>query len=144
MARLKDTLHKVSTGGHRLIFKASKGRLFGRLLGMAVVELVTIGRKSGKKRRTMLTVPIAEPDRLVLVASFGGDDRHPTWYLNLRSNPRVQVTGVGRSRTMVGRTASDEERAELWPKIVASSPVYASYQKRTSRKIPVVLLERPG
>lgn len=137
----KDTVHKVSTGIHRSIFRVSKGRVLGRVLGMPVVELVTIGRKSGKERATMLAAPIAEPDRIVLVASFGGDDRHPAWYLNLRVNPRVRATTAGRARTMVARTATDDERAALWPQITATCHNYADYQERTNRPIPVVILE---
>jgi hypothetical protein len=117
----KDALHKVSTGIHRAIFKASKGRIFGKAFGMPVAELVTTGRRSGKERSTMLAVPITESDHLVLVASFGGDDRHPAWYLNLRANP--------------------EERAELWPRITSVFDGYARYQGRTERPIPVVILE---
>lgn len=108
---------------------------------MQVVDLATVGRRSGKVHRTMLAAPIVEPDRLVLVASFGGDHRHPAWYLNLRANPRVQVTTAGRTRTMVARTASPEERAALWPVVTAINPRYQQYQERTDRLIPVVILE---
>src|SRR3712207_4420036 len=86
----KDALYKVGTGVHRAIFSISKGRIFGKAFGMSLIELVTIGRRSGKARATMLSVPIIDGDRLVLVASFGGDDRHPSWYLNLQANPEVR------------------------------------------------------
>jgi hypothetical protein len=79
----KDALYKVGTGIHRAVFNASKGRIFGKAFGMTIVELVTTGRRSGKERATMLAVPIVDGGRLVPVASFGGDDRHPAWYLNL-------------------------------------------------------------
>jgi deazaflavin-dependent oxidoreductase (nitroreductase family) len=137
----KDRLHKVSTSIHRAIFKVSKGRLLGTIVGLPVVELVTTGRRSGKERSTMLAAPIAEDDRLVLVASFGGDDRHPTWYLNLNANPQVRVTTAGSTHTMIARTATDQERAQLWPQITARYQGYASYQKRTKRPFPVVILQ---
>ena len=140
----KDAFHKVGTGIHRVIFNVSKGRIFGRAFGMPIVELVTTGRRSGKARATMLSVPIIDGDRLVLVASFGGDDRHPAWYLNLRSNPEVRVTIAGSTRTMIARIAAEEERAELWPQIISVFEGYARYQKRTERPIPVVILEPPG
>lgn len=89
----------------------------------------------------MLSVPISEGDRLVLVASFGGDDRHPAWYLNLQANPEVRVTTSGSTRTMIARIASKEERAELWPRITSVFEGYARYQERTERPIPVVILE---
>jgi len=139
----KDALYKAITAIHRAVFKASKGRIFGKAFGMPVVELVTNGRKSGKERSTMLAVPIVDADLLVLVASFGGDDRHPAWYLNLRANPVVRATIAGSTRAMIARTATEEERAELWPRITSVFEGYARYQARADRQIPVVILE-PG
>jgi deazaflavin-dependent oxidoreductase (nitroreductase family) len=137
----KDALYKIGTGIHRAIFSASKGRIFGTAFGMPVAELVTTGRRSGKKRSTMLAVPITEGDHLVLVASFGGDDRYPAWYLNLQANPEVRVTTAGSTRSMIARTATEEERAKLWPRITSVFEGYARYQERTERPIPVVILE---
>jgi len=137
----KDALYKVGTGIHRALFNASKGRIFGKAFGMPVAELVTTGRRSGKERSTMLAAPIVEADRVVLVASFGGDDRHPAWYLNLRANPEVRVTVAGSTRAMIARTATEEERDELWPRITSVFEGYARYQGRTERPIPVVVLE---
>jgi deazaflavin-dependent oxidoreductase (nitroreductase family) len=139
----KDAFYKVGTGIHRAIFNISKGRIFGRAFGMPLIELVTTGRRSGKARATMLSAPIVDGDRLVLVASFGGDDRHPAWYLNLRSNPEVRVTIAGSTRTMIARIATEEERAELWPQITSVYEGYARYQKRTERQIPVIIIELP-
>ena len=137
----KDVFFKVGTGIHRVVFNVSKGRIFGKAFGMPIVELVTTGRRSGKERSTMLAVPIADSDRVVLVASFGGDERHPAWYLNLQANPEVRVTMAGSTRTMIARTATEEERAELWPRITSVFEGYARYQERTERPIPVVILE---
>jgi deazaflavin-dependent oxidoreductase (nitroreductase family) len=137
----KDAFYKVGTGIHRAIFNVSKGRIFGKAFGMPFLELATIGRRSGKERSTMLSVPIVDGDRLVLVASFGGDDRHPAWYLNLRANPEVHVTMAGSTRSMVARTATEEERVELWPQITSTFAGYARYQERIDRKIPVIILE---
>lgn len=137
----KDTFHRVSTRIHRAIFKASKGRLLGTIVGLPVVELVTTGRRSGQQRSTMLAAPIVEDDRLVLVASFGGDDRQPAWYHNLTAHPRVRVTTAGSTLTMLARTATDQERAQLWPQITARYQGYARYQQRTKRPIPVVILQ---
>jgi deazaflavin-dependent oxidoreductase (nitroreductase family) len=139
----KDALYKVGTGIHRAIFNISKGLIFGKAFGMPLIELVTTGRRSGKARATMLSVPIIDGDRLVLVASFGGDDRHPAWYLNLRANPKVRVTIAGSTRNMIARIAAEEERAELWPHIISVFEGYARYQKRTKRVIPVVILTPP-
>jgi deazaflavin-dependent oxidoreductase (nitroreductase family) len=139
--KAKDAFYKIGTTIHRAIFAVSKGRIFGKASGMPLIELVTTGRRSGKKRATMLSVPIVDGERLVLVASFGGDDRHPAWYLNLQANPEVRVTIAGSTRTMIARTATQEERAELWSRITSTFEGYARYQERTERQIPVVILE---
>jgi len=141
MANTKDQIAKVFTAFHETVFKATKGRVAGRVFGMPVVMLTTTGRKSGKKRTTMLTSPVQDGDKFVLVASYGGDDRHPAWYLNLRDNPVVELIGSGRSGPMKARTASPEEKAELWPKITSKYKGYAGYQTKTDRDIPVVIVE---
>jgi len=141
--KAKDAFYKLGTAIHRAIFNVSKGRIFGKAFGMPLIKLLTTGRKSGKERATMLSVPIVGGERLVLVASFGGDDRHPAWYLNLQANPEVQVTMAGTTRTMIARIATEEERDELWPKITSVFEGYARYQNRTERQIPVVILEPP-
>lgn len=139
--RAKDVIHKVGTGIHRAIFRATKGRVAGRLIGMPVVELTTIGRKSGQARSTMLTAPILEDGRIVLVASFGGDEKHPAWYLNLQAHKDVRITAAGRTGAWVAHTADPAERATLWPQVTAEFGNYADYQKRTTREIPLVILE---
>src|SRR5437763_12246712 len=141
MPNAKDAAARFLTGLHGSVFRATDGRLLGRVAGMPVVMLITTGRKSGKPRSTMLTSPVQEGDRVVLVASYGGDDRHPAWFLNLRDHPDVEVTMLGRRRRMQARTASADEKAELWPRITATYRGYAGYQRRTERDIPVVILE---
>jgi deazaflavin-dependent oxidoreductase (nitroreductase family) len=138
---IKDTLARMVNVLHRNVIRLSGGRIGGTGYGMPVVMLNTTGRKSGKKRTTMLTSPVQEDGRVVLVASYGGDDRHPSWYLNLRDNPEVELTLEGRTRAMKARTASPEEKAELWPRVVAAHKGYAQYQTRTDREIPLVILE---
>jgi deazaflavin-dependent oxidoreductase (nitroreductase family) len=139
--QVKDTVARLVTGIHRAVFTASGGRVAGKLMRMPVVMLTTTGRKSGKRRTTMLTSPVQDGGNVVLVASYGGDDRHPTWYLNLRDNPDVEVTMGGRHRRMRARVATPEEKSALWPRIVEVYPDYGNYQKRTTREIPVVILE---
>jgi deazaflavin-dependent oxidoreductase (nitroreductase family) len=77
----------------------------------------------------------------VLVASKGGDDRNPDWYRNLTARPEVELTMDGRHRPMRARTATAEERDELWPRVVAAYKGYAAYQRRTDRDIPLVICE---
>lgn len=141
MNTLKDLGFKVVTGLHKAIFRASKGRIGGRGFGMPVLELTTTGRKSGARRTTMLTAPIHDDDRVVIIASKGGDDRHPSWFLNLCNDPAVEVTMEGSTRPMTARVATGDEKSELWPTIVGSYKGYGQYQERTERDIPVVILE---
>jgi deazaflavin-dependent oxidoreductase (nitroreductase family) len=143
--KVVDVGFKIMNGVHRGIYAATGGRFPRTLLGMAAVELHTIGRKSGQTRTTMLTSPVHDDTRVVLVASKGGDDRDPQWYRNLTANPDVEVVIGGVARTMRARTASPAEKAALWPDIVAAYKYYDSYQQRADRDIPVVICEpRPA
>lgn len=137
-----DHVLKAMNGVHRLLIKASGGRL-GYDFGMPVLELTTIGRKSGEPRSVMLTSPVSDGDDLVIVASRGGDDRHPAWFLNLRDNAAVEVSVKGGPTVpMTARIATPEERARLWPEITRQFRNYAGYQEKTTREIPLVLLHQ--
>ena len=139
--KLKDIGARYITGLHRAVFNLSNGRLLGRLAGMPVLILTTTGRKSGKPRNTMLTSPVQDGDSIVLVASYGGDDRHPIWFRNLEADPRVQVVMDGRRESMRARIASVTEKERLWPQVTSGYRGYAAYQRRTDRDIPLVILE---
>jgi deazaflavin-dependent oxidoreductase (nitroreductase family) len=107
---------------------------------MSILLLTTTGRRTGRSRTNPLTF-FADGDDVVVVASNGGLDRSPAWWLNLRRNPVASIE-IGRERRPVrARRASREEHARLWAAIVGRFPVYASYQQRTARPIPVVILE---
>lgn len=126
---------------HRAFLRVSGGRIGYEVSGMPVLELVTTGRRSGASRALMLTSPMRDGEAYVVVASRGGDDQHPAWFLNLRDDPHVQVAVAGGPRLpMVANIATAEERARMWPQIAASHQNYANYQKRTQREIPLVLL----
>jgi deazaflavin-dependent oxidoreductase (nitroreductase family) len=137
----KDSIFRVVTTLHRIAFTASGGRVLGKLGGMPVVALTTVGRKTGQKRTTMLTSPVQDGEAVVLVASYGGDPRHPAWFRNLEANPDVEITMDGRTRAMRARVAAAEEKDRLWPSITKAYRGYGAYQRRTSRDIPVVILE---
>jgi deazaflavin-dependent oxidoreductase (nitroreductase family) len=141
--QIKDFGFRFVPRLHRVLLAATGGRILSSFSGMPVVELHTTGRKSGLQRTTTLTAPILETDRVVLVASKGGDDRNPEWLLNMIAYPYVEVTVAGQTRLMRARVASAAEKAELWPVIVGKYKGYAGYQKRTSRDIPVVICEPP-
>jgi len=126
---------------HRVLLTLTGGRFPNRMGGMETLELHTTGRTSGKRRSTLLTTPIADEHRVIVVASKGGHDQHPDWYKNLVANPDVEVTIDDRTIPMRARTATPDEKAELWPKIVAAYKGYDGYQRNTSRDIPVVICE---
>ena len=138
---LADISMKTMSRVHRTIVHLTGGQVLGSAFGMPVVELHTVGRKSGRPRSTMLTAPVVDGDRVVLVASKGGDDRDPDWYRNLLADPDIELTLAGRRRPMRARRASPEEKAELWPQVVAAYQGYGSYQGRTERDIPLIICE---
>ena len=137
-----DLVLKSMNTIHRTLLKVSGGRFGWDAGDMPVVELTTTGRKSGQPRTVMLTSPVRDGDAIVVVASRGGDDTHPAWFLNLRDNPDVEVAMKGEpKRSMRARVASAEDRARLWPLVTSNQPRYGEYQKKTEREIPLVLLE---
>ncbi|WP_314506721.1 nitroreductase family deazaflavin-dependent oxidoreductase [uncultured Microbacterium sp.] len=138
---MNDFGHRLINRFHRGLLAVTGGRIGSRFGSMPVVELHTIGRSSGERRSAMLTAPVREDGRYVLVASKGGDPRHPSWYVNLVANPDVELTVDGRTVPMRARTATPAERAELWPRITRAYPGYAGYQRKTTRQIPVVICE---
>jgi deazaflavin-dependent oxidoreductase (nitroreductase family) len=139
--RLTDLGMRAMNGVHRMLLAASGGRLGWTIGTMQTVELHTIGRSSGQRRSTMLTAPVYDGDRYVLVASKGGDDRHPFWYTNLVAEPDVELTIRGVTRPFRARTATSAEKAELWPRITAAYSGYRAYQRKTDRDIPVVICD---
>lgn len=136
---LGDRALAALSGFHRWVIRVSRGRLGWRIGRLITVELHTTGRHTGLPRTAILSAPIVEPGRVVLVASKGGSDRHPAWYLNLVADPDVVIDLRDGSRAMRARTATAEEKAELWPRITGAYPGYAHYQQRTRRDIPVVI-----
>jgi len=138
-----DLSLKTMNAVHRVALKLSGGRVGWTAAGMPVVEVTTTGRKSGQPRTVMLTSPYQEGSTWAIVASRGGDDRAPAWYLNIEADPNIDVAFQGGPKErIVARIAGAEERARLWPLITGSQARYAGYQKRTTREIPVVLLDR--
>lgn len=137
-----DLGFKALNGVHRVVLKVTGGRLGWVAQDMPVLELTTTGRRSGKSRSVMLTSPLQEGATLVVVASRGGDDQQPAWCLNLGDNPDVGVRLRGRpTQQMHARVATQPERERMWPLVVADHQIYAGYQARTARQIPLVLLE---
>ena len=130
---------RVLSRAHLAAYRVSRGRVLGSVAGMPVLLLTTTGRRCGEARTTPLTFFRHATD-LVVIASNGGADRSPDWSLNLKQTPRA-VVEIGTDRLVVtARAASEQERERLWVAITATYAGYASYQERTKRRIPVVLL----
>ena len=136
-----DLILKAMNTVHRAVLTLSGGKVGWQASGMPVIELHTVGRRTGQPRATMLTSPLQEGDTMVVVASRGGDDHHPAWFLNLEQQPEVEIVIKGQRRKMHARVATADERARLWPQIASAHQNYAGYQTKTSREIPLVLLE---
>lgn len=123
------------------VFKKTNGRLGDRFLkGAPVGILTTIGRKTGQRRDSPL-VFLQEDARIVLVASQGGRDTHPMWYLNLKANPAVTFQTKTETLELIARDATDPERDEYWPKLDAVYADFPNYRSYTDRKIPIVICD---
>lgn len=122
-------------------YQATDGEEGHEWEGTVTLLLTTTGRKSGRPYTTPLIYQ-RHGDDLLVVASKGGTDEQPDWYLNLQANPQVQVQVKGDRFAARARTASPEEKPEMWKTMAAAWPDYDNYQRKTSREIPVVVLER--
>jgi F420H(2)-dependent quinone reductase len=131
------------TQAHVRAYRASGGRIGRRYKGAPVALVDHVGRKSGK-RYTSPLIYGTDGDTVVVVASFGGARRDPTWWPNLKANPHTTVQIGADKWPAVARQATPEEKQRLWPMMVGVYAPYEAYQRRTERDIPVVLLERSG
>lgn len=125
---------------HALVYRLTGGLIGRRLVNNDMLLLATTGRASGE-RHTVPLLYLADGERLVVIASYGGRPNHPDWYQNLSQDPVVEVTVPGSTSMMRARTASSRERDLWWPRIVEAYHGYRTYQGRTDREIPVVFLE---
>jgi F420H(2)-dependent quinone reductase len=121
-------------------YEATDGVEESTLRGVPTVILTTRGRKSGALRKSPL-MRVTDGERYAVVASNGGAPEHPVWYLNLLADPDVTLQDKGVKRRYRAHTASGEERAEWWALAASVWPDYDSYQRKTDRQIPLVVLE---
>ena len=122
-------------------YRATDGAEGHEWQGTQTLLLTTTGRKSGERRTTPL-IYAPYGDAYTVIASKGGTDEHPAWYLNLAEQPEVEVQVLGDRFKARARTATSEEKPEIWRTMVAEWPAYEEYQARTEREIPAVVLER--
>ncbi len=137
---MRDSEVKRWSALHRVLYEATNGALGRRLVGNDMLLLTTRGRRTGEAH-TVPLLYLRDGDRLLVIASYGGRDHHPEWYLNLLAEPEVTARVGARNLAMTARTASSSERDVWWPQVVAAYGDYSVYQQRTEREIPVVALE---
>ena len=130
---------KVRSAIHRLCYKLTGGAIGGGSAGMPILLLTTAGRKTGRPRTTPLLY-VTDGENIVVVASAGGQPRHPHWWLNLEKNPEAEVQVRNDKRRVKAEEASGEERERLWRLVVEMHPGYEDFQKIANRQIPVVIL----
>lgn len=127
---------------HIFFYRLTGGKFGGKVQGLPVLLLTTRGRKTGKKRTTPLGY-FTEDGAYIITASNAGLDTHPAWYHNLRSDPHATIEVNDQRYEVHAETAGEEKRDQLWTRLVGLAPGYANYEKKTSRKIPLLIL-RPG
>ena len=137
---------KLGSGVHAGVYRATGGKLFGRMGKSPILLLNTVGRKTGRKRTSPLLY-VMDGEDFVIIASKGGAPTHPAWYLNLKANPDATVEVGDRAVQVRAEEADSEEKVRLWQRMVEMYPTYDDYQTKTKREIPLLVLrpvERGG
>ena len=136
-----DAVIKWMSRAQTWVYKTTGGKFGAKFLqGAAVGILTTIGRKTGEPREVPLLY-LREGQRVILVASSGGRDKHPPWYLNLKANPMITFQIKGEALTLTARDATDAERDGYWPKLDAMYSDFETYRSYTDRVIPIVICD---
>jgi len=123
-------------------FRANEGRVGGEWTGIPLILIHHIGAKSGIERVQPLGCFILGDGRFAIVASNGGSPTHPSWYYNLKANPRTIAEVGGETFTVMAEELEGAARAELWPALVAEATSLGEFQTKTARQIPVFILTR--
>lgn len=137
---MRDGTAKFLSSVHSVAFRLTGGRVGQRLVNNDMLLLTTTGRTTGNSH-TVPLLYLQEGEQLVVIASWGGRDHHPEWYLNLLADPRAEVSIGNETRTVRATTAAGAERTLWWQRVTEAYSGYAEYQSRTDRLIPVVLLD---
>jgi deazaflavin-dependent oxidoreductase (nitroreductase family) len=130
---------KLGSGVHTGLYRATGGKLFGRMGKSPIMLLNTVGRKTGRKRTSPLLY-VMDGEDFVIIASKGGAPTHPAWYLNLKANPDATVEVGDRKVRVRAEEVDSEEKVRLWQKMVEMYPAYDAYQEKTEREIPLLVL----
>jgi F420H(2)-dependent quinone reductase len=137
---LATPLFKWGARANTWIYRRTNGKFGGTVKNAPVALVTTTGRKTGEPRVSPLLY-LREGDRVILVASRNGSDKHPLWYLNLKANPDVTVEIKDEVLRLRAHEATGTERDEYWPKLVAMYPAFEDYKSWTDRVIPVVICD---
>ena len=138
-SRFQARALKAWTRFHRWAYRRTDGKVLSRMRGKPTLLLTTTGRRTGR----LHTVPLPyypDGDKMIVVGSDSGAERHPAWVLNLIANPRVTVQYLADSGPAQAEVLDGDERKAMWERITAEAPWYAGYQQRTSREIPHIRL----
>jgi len=135
----ESPMWKITGKVHTWLYRTTHGRVGHSAGRITNLLLTTTGRKSGEARTVALAY-LADGEDFVVVASNGGADRDPAWWLNLRHDPHATVEVGSRKLEVSAREATADEHARLWPALKAVNPFYGNYEQITDRRIPVVVL----
>ena len=139
MARLKPNTIRLLGRLHAWLWNLCGRKLDNAFGKLPLMILTTTGRKTGQ-RRTTPVLYLQDETGLIVVASFGGNDMHLAWYLNLEECPQAEVMVKGEHRRVLARKLSPEEKKLVWPRLVDLYPQFETYQQRTRREIPLMSL----
>lgn len=137
---VRDNTARLLSRLHTTLYRTTRGRIGRRLVNNDMLLLTTTGRLSAQPH-TVPLLYLQDGSSLVVIASWGGRDYHPDWYLNLVAQPAAVVNVKGAIRAVVARAATEQERATWWPRVRQAYDGYEAYQGRTRREIPLVFLE---
>jgi len=140
MIRPRSWSIKIASQTHQMLYRVLRGRLVGHLGEAQFLLLTTTGRKSGR-RHTVPLLYLADGGSYALVGSYGGNPKAPAWLLNIRSDSQVSLNVRGRMIFGTAKIATELERSRLWPEFVSVFPNYDHYQAKTTRRIPIVIVE---
>ncbi|MCE3240572.1 MAG: ddn 2 [Deltaproteobacteria bacterium] len=139
MKRFKPRTIRLIGRLHAWLWRLTRGRFVDAVGVAPFLLLTTMGRKTGRLRTTPVLY-LEDGRDLVVVASFGGNDMHPAWYLNLKQYSEAEVVIRGERQPVTSREITSEEKKLIWPRLVKSYPQFDIYQQRTSRQIPLMRL----
>ncbi len=122
------------------IYRRSGGKTMGTMRGMPLLLLTTMGRKTGQQRVTPVMY-IRDGDNYVITASYAGQDKHPSWFVNLKANPQATIQVGKIANSVMAHQANPEEKKRLWAQLVEQAPFFEDYQKKTTRDIPMMILK---